>query len=187
MHWPSFGLGLLVAVLILGGAVAGSVAWLVPGIEVAVPIDVDGYVHLVGQELSAAVIEALPRALDDVRSEVPELVSREMSGMFDEAVLDIGGWRVRIPGETLRELDEGIQSIVRDCVVGLLDDIDPRAIAGLLQSESEIRLRESLGDMFEWNVSLVVADRWELPVRLRADARIDTVSVRSERWIDDDR
>lgn len=165
VHWKSFVAGVLFgAVVIAAAAAAGTTAFL-DSVEIVMPIDIDGYVTMIGQELSATVLSALPGALGEMRAEVPSLVSQEMNGMFSGATLDIGGWQVRIPAETLADLDAGMQEVVRECIYSVLDDIDPGRIAANLRSECETRLKTAAAEMLAWDMYVSVAGRYSVPLR----------------------
>lgn len=131
-RWFVFGLtaGILTAALILGGALFYSSHQ-----NYVVMVNTHNLVHQVDEVVSSMLADLLPQYMEQYRSEVPDLVSRETGSPFAEAKFQLGDMDFALPPDLIEELDRQYIDSLTQTVSDLLDSLPAEELGQKLGQE----------------------------------------------------
>src|SRR5690554_6006613 len=108
--------GVLISALLMGGALYYSSRQ-----DYVVMVNTHNLVHQVEDVAGVMLAEMLPQYMEEYRSKIPDLVSRQTGSPFADAKFQVGGVDFALPPDLVEELDRQYIDSLTQAVSDLLD------------------------------------------------------------------
>lgn len=110
--------GVLISALLMGGALYYSSRQ-----DYVVMVNTHNLVHQVEDVAGVMLAEMLPQYMEEYRSKIPDLVSRQTGSPFADAKFQVGGVDFALPPDLVEELDRQYIDSLTQAVSDLLDSL----------------------------------------------------------------